>query len=210
MELLYQNRDWLYQKFVVEYMSDADISKICHVNNQTVQRYRTKFQILKCQRIRKCKFCGTTKNLRNNELVCKSCLWENIRSAKWYSLSKEERTKISRIRHAKKKEKLINASVDIQIRDWAKRACTRTGLNADFIERLANEAIITFPYMNFKPGRRYDKIDERPSIDKINPDLGYIESNVRVVPMWVNSGKLKMDINLYHERMRHYLSTLAV
>jgi len=44
---LYQNRDWLHRRYVVQRKNVTEISKECGVSAMTIQRYLEKFGLIK-------------------------------------------------------------------------------------------------------------------------------------------------------------------
>lgn len=42
---LYQNKDWLYNRYVVQKKNIVEIATECSVSNMTIQRYIDKFKL---------------------------------------------------------------------------------------------------------------------------------------------------------------------
>ena len=42
---IYKNKDWLYQKYVIEGLSTLEISKMTNVNRQTISNWLNKYGI---------------------------------------------------------------------------------------------------------------------------------------------------------------------
>lgn len=44
---LYQNKDWLYRRYVVQKKTVPEIAKECNVSMMTIQRYLDQFGLIK-------------------------------------------------------------------------------------------------------------------------------------------------------------------
>lgn len=84
---------------------------------------------------------------------------------------------------------------------WKKE---RRNLNINKLIECAIVGKIKYPYMTF--GGNNQNI--RASLDRINPDLNYINTNIQVIPFWLNNAKGTMTIDQLNEFIKHYMSTM--
>lgn len=78
----------------------------------------------------------------------------------------------------------------------------RRNLSKDYLILLAEEGLRKFPYLDF--ANITNKIGYRASLDRIDPNKTYEEANVQVIPMWLNSAKIDLTEQEFHEKLDHY------
>lgn len=140
--------------------------------------------------MRTCKLCNVDLaefNFERNRNHCKRC-----RNKKAYSGVKN-----------KIKNKIYSLEKRIEI--WVRQTLNspnRKHLDRKFVLSLVYEALEKYPYMVFIA----DGVQPNSaSLDRIDPSKGYEESNIRIIPMWLNMAKS----NSPEEKLVPYLLDFA-
>lgn len=157
------------------------------------------------------KFCHKCKKLViNNEMTkrgtyCKKCHSNNEKERR-SKMSSDEIKENSRKSYKKYRQKYAEITdEDEMIRLWVLKWRTANGktrhngrknISFDFLFLKCKQSLKVFPYMTFK--NILEEGTKRAffaSVDRINPASEYSESNIVVVPLWLNSAKLDMTVD---------------
>ena len=73
-----------------------------------------------------------------------------------------------------------------------------------------------FPYMIFN--YRKEKVLKRTtgghpfsaSVERINPKLGYVESNIEIIPLWLNNAKYNSEMDVLIPLLKHFVENYDI
>ncbi len=112
------------------------------------------------------------------------------------------------------KRRIASGEIDFDVRlnYWMNRAILKDGrrhLTKAFLKERALEGLKKFPYMKFvhinENKKNYSSHPFSASLDRINPNLGYQEDNIQVIPSWLNSAKLNCPIEILIPLLRDFV-----
>lgn len=182
-----------------------------------------------CKEIKDFKECVPEKNknksvtgYRNMCLVC-----NRKHSNKYYYELKQKpnkykkRLRAGRKHYYRSKEYLSTLPIDKLIVRWCKKnigRCktysgrkkavkllqSREKIPLEFLIQLAYAAIKKYPYIDFRPNQGTSL--NRPSLDRIDSSKDYSDlSNLEIIPLWLNSAKLKASYEELNKNILHYI-----
>lgn len=147
--------------------------------------------------MRTCKTCNLeleVSRFAENRKICKKC---------------RNKTKSDSMRR-----RIASGEIDFDVRlnYWMNHTILKNGrkhLTKDFLKEKALEGLKKFPYMKFvhinKNKKNHSAHPFSASLDRINPNLGYQEDNIQVIPTWLNSAKLNCPVEILIPLLRDFV-----
>ena len=138
---------------------------------------------------------------------CKKCS-SNL-TKEWRNKNPDKVKKLNKIAYEKIKISIDN-NIDYAINYWCDHWINRSGnqfysrknINKNHLIALCQNALKIYPYLKFQQNKEKW---ETPSVDRIDSSKPYTNDNITVIPLWLNSAKLDMDINQLHKLIKHYI-----
>lgn len=170
--------------------------------------------------MRKCSKCKKNKKLKELCIVkgkarnyCKVC-HAKCERLRWNNLPFKEKQKRSKKYYKNRLAKEDKFSLDEHINNWCHKQINRTteskfkdrkNLDKEVLKKLCYIAIKKFPYISFYNKRGYSKMALAASIDRINPNKGYTNNNIQILPLWLNSAKLDLTLKQLNKLIKQYI-----
>lgn len=179
-----------------------------------------------------CILCNQTKKIeefvkRKNSRTgyarrCRECHNKEC-IAKFRSLTSEEKKRIAKEHYAKRRKSFRESDkIEDQIYFWAtkwrgsarynnkgiskdrkKLFLTRKNITQKGLEQKAIEGKQKFPEMEFFPNNQNNLLF-RASVDRIDSLKPYSDDNIQVIPNWLNSAKLDMELDKFNSVIEDY------
>lgn len=170
--------------------------------------------------MKKCTKCQQEKSVKDFVMkkkkprsVCKAChaAYQREYNKKCDPELKKARNLRSQEQQKTRRKEICSGErpIEEQIDYWAKKMLHRSNrkeLSLEVVKKLALQAKQKFPYLKFGYLRSRSKnCGYSASIDRINPELGYTNDNIQIIPLWLNSAKLTLSEQELRKLMNHYL-----
>lgn len=124
----------------------------------------------------------------------------------------------SRIRRLISNEMKIESRISLWIERVKNKGnkLNRESLSKDFLRKAAMDGLKKFPYMIFN--YRKEKVLKRTtgghpfsaSVERINPKLGYVESNIEIIPLWLNNAKYNSEMDVLIPLLKHFVENYDI
>lgn len=124
----------------------------------------------------------------------------------------------SRIRRLISNEMKIESRITLWIERVKSKGnkVNREGLSKEFLRKAAMEGLKRFPYMIFS--YRKEEVLKRTtgghpfsaSVDRKNPKLGYVESNIEIIPLWLNNAKYNCKMEDLIPLLKHFVENYDI